>query len=310
MASEPEIIMDDMSNSSRQSTEDLRERIDELSVLELHESPDFEDGEFSESLEKTGDLEEFDAEELNPPPPPPVSPPPAPTDSLPDFTDDTVISFDNDTEAALGHSPPLSAANLRSASRQRSRKQEPLIQEDNASPVERERGLLGAAAEGPDDLPFWRPPELSSVSSRTKHRMLPVLSGKTPKVSAPLVTEQECPREGAEERAPEESSKKVPPPTLPKPKRQNSIEWPPKQSSLPRVPPSASQFALPPESRVTEQVDRFANSDEARLPPRGSVLARAASINQGQLDALNEKIIFLEKQLKVSAKYLIIVEVS
>jgi hypothetical protein len=36
------------------------------------------------------------------------------------------------------------------------------------------------------------------------------------------------------------------------------------------------------------------------LTPRGYVRATASAINQGELDALGEKINFLEKQLKVS----------
>ena len=298
-----------MSNDSQQSTEDVRERIDDLFVSEF-QSPDFEGREFSDSPEKTGDLEEFDAEELSPPPPPPISPPPVPTDSAPDFTDDTVMSFENDNEDVLGHSPPQSAAHLRSASRQRSRKPEPLMQEHNASQVECEPDLLGAAADGSENPSFPRPTQLSSAVSLRKHRMLPAPSSKSPKVSVALETEQENPHKGTGEWTPRESVKKVPPRTLPKPKRQNSVEWPPKKSSLPRVSQTASHFSLPSESGVSEQVDQYGNSPEARLPPRGSVLARAASINQGQLDALNEKIIFLEKQLKVSAKYIIISDSS
>ena len=297
LISEPRVMSERAAEDSMLSTDDLHERIDELSKLDM----DLEDVSFSGSPEETQDL---DLEDGGPPPPPPdMSPPPIPTGPPPDFIDETVLALDPDTEDLLGHSPPRTAANLRPASRQRPCDEEPLLQEQCETQAETEPDLLGASTEDAEGSSFWRPPPLSPASSSTKPRMRPILSEKSPKISSPSLYKQ-----GGHlnrEQTSQESSKKAPPPTLPKPKRSGSREWPPKQHSLPVVPASASRFApavaVPSESVLARQDRGYMDPDEMGLPPRGSVLARASSINQGQLDALNEKIVFLEKQLKVSS---------
>ena len=54
-------------------------------------------------------------------------------------------------------------------------------------------------------------------------------------------------------------------------------------------------------SNVTSsmQPQRLRDEEDGIIPPRGFVLNRAALINSGEIDALNEKIGFLERQLKV-----------
>ena len=53
--------------------------------------------------------------------------------------------------------------------------------------------------------------------------------------------------------------------------------------------------------RVTPKAETQWSRDEEDgvIPPRGIVFNRASSINRGEIDALNEKIGFLERQLKV-----------
>lgn len=285
-------MMDETSNDSRQFGEDLQERIDELSTLKLRESSVFEDVEVSSCPEEIDVLEDDDIGEVSPPPPLPLSPPPSPSDLPTSLTDDSTIASVSVTEDIVAHSPPRSAANLRSASRQGSHVQGPLIQESNTSQVENEPDLLAETVQETEDQQFRKATQRIVSASHAKHRMLPVIS---PYVSAPMVSKQEAHLRTTDERVSQEGAKKVPPPTLPKPKRKYSREWPPQQNSLPHVPLS--------ESRFLDKVDGYGNIDDARLPPRGNVLARAASINQGQLDALSEKIIFLEKQLKVSLHF-------
>lgn len=74
--------------------------------------------------------------------------------------------------------------------------------------------------------------------------------------------------------------KPVPPPTLPKPKATH-----------------------PGGVRRPGTMSREAD-DDVGITPRGYVRATASAINQGEIDALGEKINFLEKQLKVSIQHL------
>ena len=95
---------------------------------------------------------------------------------------------------------------------------------------------------------------------------------------------------------PADSTAKVPPQVLPKPKKILLQKRQPGPLSQPMV--SYVDSNVPPP--MTSQWSR--NGEDGVIPPRGIVLNRATFINRGEIDALNEKIGFLERQLKVRVK--------
>lgn len=103
-----------------------------------------------------------------------------------------------------------------------------------------------------------------------------------------LRTNQTSPLHRGMTKIPPATPKPAPPPTLPKPKMSGR-----------RVPGTPKHGLL--STPLTRSRESLTDEEALGLTPRGYVRATASAINQGELDALGEKINFLEKQLKVSA---------
>ena len=312
---EPEIM------SSRTSKDSLT---DDLAVrLQLLEN--MNDGVAEAALSgrtrtDTGYSVDLNFDEPEPlPPPPDSSPPPLPCEPPPDFVEDSSPpKMDPELEALLASdsSPPRDSATLRAFSRQRLQPEsrrtleeevEDLLAEDSVvketdvsfaepSPVveenevdiEGEPSEYGSAPVYAQGTSFWRPPALSPSSSKD-----------LPDVHPDRWTTRERPilglkKVGALERpdialVSQPFPKKVPPRTLPKPSR----------PSFPLPSPSSSLLSMTSPARLSSTLPREEPDGTGPLP-RGTVRARANSLNRGEVGVLNEKIGFLEKQLKVS----------
>ena len=269
LISEPELV------SSRRNLDsymdDIDQRIQDLRHLGHADRPRTDSSDlvvFDSDDDDDGDL----------PPLPESSPPPFPSEPPPDFPDSPAV-LDQGLEVLLRSesSPPRDAATLRATSRQRfrsdskpsscpslssSRVESPITVEEPTLVMESEPSELGGIY--PDDEPA--PSSVinpSGFGSRTE---------------------------------PADSASKVPPQVLPKPKKILLQKRQPGPLSQPMVSYVDSNGPPP----MTSQWSR--DGEDGVIPPRGIVLNRATSINRGEIDALNEKIGFLERQLKVRVK--------
>ena len=268
LISEPELM------SSRRNLDsymdDIDQRIQDLRHLDHEDRPRTD----------TSDLVGFDSDDDDGdlPPLPESSPPPFPSEPPPDFPDSSPVLLDQGLEVLLRSesSPPRDAATLRASSRQRFRSDSkpssvPSLSSSRVeSPITVEEPTLVMESE-PSELggifPNEEPPP-SSVISPTGFRST----------------------------KPADSTAKVPPQVLPKPKKLLLQKRQPGPLSQPMVSYVDSNVPAP----MTSQWSR--DKEDGVIPPRGIVLNRATSINRGEIDALNEKIGFLERQLKVRVK--------
>ena len=269
LISEPELM------SSRRDLDshmdDIDRRIQDLRYI------DHEDRDGDRPRTDTEDLVGFDSDDDGDLPPlPESSPPPLPSEPPPDFPDSSPLVLDHGLEVLLESSPPRDAATLRASSRQRFRSDskpssEPSLPSSRVeSPVTVEEPTLTLESE-PSELGWMYPKEPSPSSVRR-----PTGLGSTKPVDA---------------------TTKVPPQVLPKPKRILLQKRQPGPLNQPTVSYQDSN-AQPP---LTSQWSR--DEEDGVIPPRGIVQNRAASINRGEIDALNEKIGFLERQLKVRTSH-------
>ena len=272
LISEPELM------SSRRDLDsymdDIDQRIQDLRFVD-HEGPFTEDGGDRPRTE-TSDFVGFDSDDDGDLPPlPESSPPPLPCEPPPDFPDSSPPDLDHGLEVLLRSesSPPRNAATLRASSRQRFRSDskpssEPSLPSSRVeSPVAVEEPTLMLESE-PSELGGMYPEKEPSSSSLRRPT-------------------------GFSSTEPVDSTSKAPPQVLPKPKRILLQKRQPGALNQPMVSYVGSNEALP----LTSQWSR--DEEDGVIPPRGIVLNRAASINRGEIDALNEKIGFLERQLKV-----------
>ena len=219
------------------------------------------------------DLDLDDSEAL--PPLPDSSPPPLPCAPPPDFLQSSPPVLDHGIEVLLmSESSPLrDAATLRASSRKQSRSNDkassnssrassPVESAEAASKLETEPSKFGAL---PDSLQF-------SKFGVVSHK--PGLCNEKQDSSV-------------------ESRPKVPPPTLPKPQRRTMFVRKPGQLSQPFTSLVSPSMA----SSLSKQWSR--DEEDGAIPPQGIVQAQATSLNRREIDALNEKIVFLEKQLTV-----------
>ena len=264
LISEPELV------SSRRNLDsymdDIDQRIQDLRHLDHAGRPRTD----------TSDLVVFDEDddEGDLPPLPESSPPPLPSEPPPDFPYSPAV-LDQGLGVLLRSesSPPRDAATLRATSRQRFRSDSkpssgPSLPSSRVeSPITVEEPTLVMESE-PSELGGIYPNEESTPSSLIS----PTGFGST---------------------KPADSTAKVPPQVLPKPKKILLQKRQPGPLSQPVV--SYVDSNVPPPT--TSQWSR--DEEDGVIPPRGIVLNRATSINRGEIDALNEKIGFLERQLKV-----------
>lgn len=265
LISEPELM------SSRRNLDshmdDIDQRIQDLRHLDHADRPRTD----------TSDLLVFDSDDDDGglPPLPESSPPPLPSEPPPDFPDSSPAVLDQGLEVLLRgeSSPPRDAATLRASSRQRFRSDSkpssgPSLPSSRVeSPVTVEEPTLVMESE-PSELGGIYPNEEPTPSSVRR----PTSFGST---------------------KPADSATKVPPQVLPKPKKILLQKRQPGPLSQPMVSYVDSNVT----PAMTSQWSR--DEEDGVIPPRGIVLNRASSINRGEIDALNEKIGFLERQLKV-----------
>ena len=235
------------------------------------------DQDMDRSRTDTSDLVLLDSDDDGDLPPlPESSPPPLPSEPLPDFPEASSPVLDYGIESLLS-SPPRSAATLRASSRARSHSENKPSSETSQpssrveSPVTVEEPTLVLASD---------PSELGSAYPK-------------PSSSSPLSVRKPS---GL-------GSTKVPPQVLPKHKKTLQMRQP-GQLYKPLV--SYDNTNTTPEA--TSQWSR--DEQDGVIPPRGIVLNRASSINRGEIDTLNEKIGFLERQLKVRLFNVIVAKLS
>ena len=248
--------------------DDIDQRIQDLRHIDQADKPRTD----------TSDLVVFDSDDDDGdlPPLPESSPPPFPSELPPDFPDSSPVVLDQGLEVLLRSesSPPRDAATLRASSRQRFRSDSkpssgPSLPSSRVeSPVTVEEPTLVMESE-PSELGGIYPNEEPTASSLKRS---PTGLGSI---------------------KPADSTFKVPPQLRPKPKKILLQKRQPGPLSQPMV--SYVDSNVPPPA--TSQLSR--DEEDGVNPPRGIVRNRATSINRGEIDALNEKIGFLERQLKV-----------
>ncbi|PFX30328.1 Janus kinase and microtubule-interacting protein 3 [Stylophora pistillata] len=273
LISEPELTvshrnLDNQMDIIDQRIQDLRYRGEKDSVLTEDTSGD---------RQGFGDLVIFNSDdEGDLPPLPESSPPPLPSELPPDFTESSPpVHYGLEPLLNSDSSPPRDAATLRASSRQRlysenkpssevsqpsSRMESPVLVEETTLVLESD------------------PSELGGIYPREEPTPLAVSSGRRPT--------------GLESIKLDDSKTRVPRQVLPRPKRLLLQKREPAPLNQPVVSFANSNLA----SSMPSQWLR--DEEDGVIPPRGIVLNRAASINRGEIDALNEKIGFLERQLK------------
>lgn len=274
LISEPELMVSQRNLDTQMDIID--QRIQDLRYIEEKDSVPLEEG--SRDRPELGDLVTFGSDdEGDLPPLPESSPPPLPSEPPPDFTESPPpvlhglkVLLNSDS------SPPRDAATLRASSRQRlhsenkptsevsqssSRMESPLLVQETTLVLESDPSELGGI------YPIEEPTSLTDSSGRR-----PTSLGSI---------------------KPDDSKTKAPLRVLPGPRRLLL----PKRELGPSNQPVVSYA----NSNVTSsmQPQRLRDEEDGIIPPRGFVLNRAALINSGEIDALNEKIGFLERQLKV-----------
>lgn len=258
--SEPELV------SEQRNLDSVMDDIDRR-IQDLH---DFDDEEVDRLRTDTNDPEVFDSDDdVDLPPLPESSPPPLPSEPPPDFPDGSPPVLDHGIEVLLRSesSPPRDAATLRASSRARSHSQ-------NKPPSEQSQPSSRM------DSPLTvEEPTLVLESEPTE------LGGILPKPSLPGTS--------SFKRPPGVGPTKVPPQVLPKPQRPLLQMRLAGELRKPLV-SYESTYRAP---SLTSQWSR--DEEDGVIPPRGIVFNRASSINRGEIDALNEKVEFLERQLKV-----------
>ncbi|EDO34248.1 predicted protein [Nematostella vectensis] len=206
-------------------------------------------------------------EDRSPPPPPPASPPPP----LPAEEDNSPPPLpagpppdepmELELEAMLRDTSPLRDSKALRAQSRQGRNERVIPQE----PLVQSRSASGLQAETSPSLEFA--PDVEPNGTPYQTRPQPTQASRT------------------DVKRYQETPKRAPPPTFPKPKM-----------------PGLRRGQTPGGRGMTTPYYRASLDDEmeAMLPAPGSVRSKASAINQGELDALNEKINFLERQLKVS----------
>ncbi|XP_048584845.1 uncharacterized protein LOC5505590 [Nematostella vectensis] len=204
-------------------------------------------------------------EDRSPPPPPPASPPPP----LPAEEDNSPPPLpagpppdepmELELEAMLRDTSPLRDSKALRAQSRQGRNERVIPQE----PLVQSRSASGLQAETSPSLEFA--PDVEPNGTPYQTRPQPTQASRT------------------DVKRYQETPKRAPPPTLPKPKM-----------------PGLRRGQTPGGRGMTTPYYRASLDDEmeAMLPAPGSVRSKASAINQGELDALNEKINFLERQLK------------
>lgn len=273
LISEPELTvshrnLDNQMDIIDQRIQDLRYRGEKDSVLTEDTSGD---------RQGFGDLVIFNSDdEGDLPPLPESSPPPLPSELPPDFTESSPpVHYGLEPLLNSDSSPPRDAATLRASSRQRlysenkpsSEVSQPSSRMESPVLVEETTLVLGSD-----------PSELGGIYPREEPTPLAVSSGRRPT--------------GLESIKLDDSKTRVPRQVLPRPKRLLLQKREPAPLNQPVVSFANSNLA----SSMPSQWLR--DEEDGVIPPRGIVLNRAASINRGEIDALNEKIGFLERQLK------------
>lgn len=267
LISEPELM------SSRRNldsyTDDIDQRIQDLRHLDHADR----------SRTDSSDLVVFDSDDDDGdlPPLPESSPPPFPSEPPPDFPDSPAV-LDQGLEVLLRSesSPPRDAATLRATSRQRFRSDS---KPSSGPSLPSSRVESPITVEEPTLVMESEPSELGGIYPNEEPAPSSVVNAT-----------------GFGSTKPADSTAKVPPQVLPKPKKILLQKRQPGPLSQPMV--SYVDSNVP--TAVTSQWSR--DGEDGVFPPRGIVLNRATSINRGEIDALNEKIGFLERQLKVRVK--------
>ena len=259
LISEPELI------SSQRNLDSVMDDIDRR-IQDLQSFDDEDAAGTDRPRTGTNDLVVFDSDDDGDLPPlPESSPPPPPSVPPPNFPDASPPILDCGIESLLS-SPPRDAATLRASSRAWSHSENKGTSEPSQpssrveSPVVVEEPTLVLASD-PSELggTYSEPPTLSSPYNRRPTSL---------------------------------GSNKGPPKVFPKPKKTLKM----RQAGQPHKP-----LVTYDNGHVTSKAETQWSRDEEDgvIPPRGIVLNRASSINRGEIDALNEKIGFLERQLKV-----------
>lgn len=265
LISEPELM------SSRRNLDsymdDIDQRIQDLRHLDHADRPRTD----------TSDLVVFDSDDDDGdlPPLPESSPPPLPSEPPPDFPDSSPALLDQSLEVLLRgeSSPPRDAATLRASSRQRFRSDS---KPSSGPSLPTSRVESPITVEEPTLVMESEPSELGGIYPNEEPTPSSVISPT-----------------GFGSTKPADSTAKVPPQVPPKPKKILLQKRQPGPLSQPMVSYVDSNVPAP----MTSQWSR--DEEDGVIPPRGIVLNRATSINRGEIDALNEKIGFLERQLKV-----------
>lgn len=259
LISEPELVSARRNLDSHM--DDIDQRIHDLRYMDDEDRP----------RTGTSDLVGFDSDDDGDLPPlPESSPPPLPSEPPPDFPESSSPVLDGGLEVLLRSesSPPRNAATLRASSRQRSHS-------DNRPSTE--HSLSSSRVESP-----------VTVEEPTL-----VLESEPSQLGGIYPMEEPSPLSPSYRRSTSLGSIKAPPQVLPKPKRILLQKRQPGPLNQPMVSYVDSNLA----QSMPAQWSR--DEEDGVIPPRGIVRNRAASLNRGEIDALNEKIGFLERQLKV-----------
>lgn len=259
-----ELISEPELVSARRNVDSVMDDIDRR----IQDLRDIDDEEVDRARTDTTDLVVFDSDDDGDLPPlPESSPPPLPFEPPPDFPDSSSPVLDHGIEVLLRSesSPPRDAASLRASSRARS----------HGKPTS-EKSQPSSRAESPLTV---EEPTLMLDSEPSE------LGGMLPEPSQPTSSSFRRPS-GL-------GSTKVPPQVHPKPKRPLLKMRQAGELHKPFVSYENTDKA----PSMTPQWSR--DEEDGVIPPRGIVFNRASSINRGEIDALNEKIEFLERQLKV-----------
>lgn len=274
LVSEPELMFSRRSLDSYM--DDIDQRIQDLCNIGEEHPVLTEDGGGDTPRTDTSDLVAFDSDDDGDLPPlPESSPPPLPSEPPPDFTESSPpVLHGLEVLLRSESSPPRDAATLRASSRQRFHSDSKQPSSRSESPVTVEEPTLVLESE-PTELGGIYPVEEPTQSSK--------LSVRRPS--------------GSESITPTDLTSKAPPQVLPKPKWVLLQKRQPGPDPGPLNQPVVSYVNSNTTSSMPSQWSR--DEEDGVIPPRGIVLNRAASINRGEIDALNEKIGFLERQLKV-----------
>ena len=258
-----ELISEPELVSARRNADSVMDDVDRR----IQDLRDIDDEEVDRTRTDTTDLVVFDSDgDDDLPPLPETSPPPLPSVPPPDFPESPSPVLDQGIEVLLRSesSPPRDAASLRSSSRTRS----------HSKPTS-EKSQPSSRVESPLTV---EEPTLVLESEPSE------LGGMLPKPSQPSSSSFKRPS-GL-------GSTKVPPQVLPKPKRPLLKMRQAGELHKPLV-------SYENTDKAPSVTSRWSRDEDGVIPPRGIVLNRASSINRGEIDALNEKIEFLERQLKV-----------